>query len=92
MSSSRRSLALALAAATGITASALIQDAAPPAPPSLAQAVGGLGMAGALSPEWGFFPVDPRVEAACECELWPVPGGVCYSPWHGAAATDFEVR
>lgn len=52
------------------------------------KATGGIGLAAAISPAWSFFSVDPRIEAYCENELWPIPGGTCFNPHHGAAIVD----
>ncbi len=43
----------------------------------------GLGIGSALRPDWGFATYDPRVDAADETSLWPVPGGYSYSPEKG---------
>ncbi len=51
---------------------------------SLQRATGGFGLGASASAAWSFFAVDPRLEGYCENELWPIPGGVCYSPIHGA--------
>lgn len=43
----------------------------------------GLGIGSALRPDWGFAAYDPRVDAADETSMWPVPGGYGYSPVKG---------
>jgi hypothetical protein len=43
----------------------------------------GLGIGSALRPDWGFETYDPRVDAADDTRLWPVPGGYSYSPEKG---------
>lgn len=43
----------------------------------------GLGIGSALRPDWGFATYDPRVDAADETSLGPVPGGYSYSPEKG---------
>ncbi|HSQ50557.1 MAG TPA: hypothetical protein VLL94_04740, partial [Nitrospiraceae bacterium] len=44
---------------------------APPAGVAFAQATCGIGLGPVTSPEWSFFSLDPRTQAACESELFP---------------------
>ncbi|HMB70130.1 MAG TPA: hypothetical protein VKU85_12495 [bacterium] len=48
----------------------------------------GIGRGSAAGVDWSFFSFDPGLEAACENELWPIPGLPCPNPHHGAAAVD----
>ncbi len=53
------------------------------------KALGSLGLSSAVSVDWSFFGFDPRIEPACENELWPIPGLHCPNPSHGASVADF---
>ncbi len=44
--------------------------------------VGGIGIGAISAPYWCFIVYDPRIESACTCLEWPVPGGYCYCPEH----------
>jgi hypothetical protein len=55
-------------------------------------ATGGLGLGGATGPAWSLFGVDPRLESACEAELFPIPGLACPDPTHGAGVAAFPPR
>jgi hypothetical protein len=55
-------------------------------------ATGGLGLGGATGPAWSLFGVDPRLESACEAELFPIPGLACPDPTHGAGIAAFPPR
>jgi hypothetical protein len=48
-----------------------------------AAASGGLGLGGAIAPDWSFRDVDARLATSCESELSPLPGLACSDPNHG---------
>lgn len=52
------------------------------------RATGGVGLGSTVSVAWSFFGFDPRLEAACENELTPLPGLACPNPGHGRALAD----
>jgi hypothetical protein len=61
----------------------------PSEPRDAYQAVtGGLGLGSAVSGAWSFHAFDPRLEASCENELWPIPGLACANPHHGASVAE----
>lgn len=43
----------------------------------------GFGLGAAVRGDWGFAGFDPRIDGERETDLWPVPGGYCYSPEEG---------
>jgi hypothetical protein len=80
---------LALAALVAAGAGAItVGDRPVAADMHLARATGGVGLGPAAAADWSFHAYDPRIEATCEAELWPVPGGPCYVPHHGATVAD----
>jgi hypothetical protein len=71
-----------------VLAAALLAALEPPRPADdlgFARATGGVGLGPAAAADWSFFAFDPRIESHCEAETWPIPGGHCYVPHHGAA-------
>jgi len=51
---------------------------------------GGIGLGAAASATWSFHLYDARTESSCENEMWPIPGGICFSPYHGATVADMS--
>jgi len=86
-------LVAALLVADGVGLALAARGAARPrAADSWTGATGGLGLGGATGPAWSLFGVDPRVESACEAELFPIPGIACPDPTHGAGIAAFPPR
>ncbi|MFN3478984.1 MAG: nitrous oxide reductase accessory protein NosL [Thermodesulfovibrionales bacterium] len=52
--------------------------------------LGGFGLGGVISPEWGFLNYDPRIDFVDETSLWPIPGGYSYSPERGFSVADMK--
>lgn len=90
MSSNRgRALLLVIAVMLAIDGLWLwLGSASRPAHTGFQSATSGIGLTASLSPAWSFFSVDPRQEAYCENELWPIPGATCFNPHHGAGVAD----
>ena len=59
-----------------------------PPPRAFQRATGGIGLGASVSPAWSFFALDPRTQARCENEEWPLPGIPCPNPHHGASLAD----
>jgi hypothetical protein len=90
-SSSNRGGALlaGLAVLAGVDVAWLAAQASPNAERDAFQvATGGLGLGSAVSCAWSFHAFDPRLEATCDNELWPIPGLACANPHHGASVAD----
>jgi hypothetical protein len=90
-SSSNRGGALLVALAVLACADGawLAAQSRPSEPRDAYQAVtGGLGLGSAVSAAWSFHAFDPRLEATCENELWPIPGLACANPHHGASVAE----
>ena len=86
-------LVAALLAADGVGLALAAHAAARPrACDGWTGATGGLGLGGATGPAWSLFGVDPRLESACEAELFPIPGLACPDPTHGAGVAAFPPR
>lgn len=86
-------LVAVLLAADGVGLALAARGAARPRAPDVwAGATGGLGLGGATGPAWSLFGVDPRLESACEAELFPIPGLACPDPTHGAGIAAFPPR
>lgn len=93
-------LATAVAALVAASAGALLlaarsdtrDNAAGRTDSSFARATGSLGLGAATSPAWSFFGVDPRTEAFCESELFPLPGLPCPDPTHGTGVSAIASR
>lgn len=88
MSRSRGGILLVITAAlAGIAAAGTVWPA--PAPEtSFQRATCGVGLSSTVSVAWSFFGYDPRAEATCESELWPIPGLSCPNPGHGTSVVD----
>ena len=52
------------------------------------RATGGVGLSSCVSVAWSVNAFDPRLESACENELWPIPGLSCPNPGHGTRVAD----
>jgi hypothetical protein len=58
--------------------------------PAFQHVTRGVGLGPALGPAWSFRDFDPRLEPACENELWPLPGLACPNPVHGCRLVDLQ--
>ena len=54
------------------------------------QLVYGLGMGASKIPTWCYINYDERIEPACTCIEWPIPGGYCYCPDHSGTVSFFK--
>ncbi|MCP3916386.1 MAG: hypothetical protein GY711_12585 [bacterium] len=52
------------------------------------RATSGIGLGPSVATAWSFFGIDPRTQARCENEEWPVPGLPCPNPYHGTTVLD----
>ena len=82
----------AVAGAAALAGVALAAGGRTPVDGSFARATCGLGLGPAIAPDWSFFGVDPRLEAECEAETFPIAGLACPDPTHGTGVSRFLPR
>lgn len=77
-------LALLTAAAVSIVCIETSRGAAPRRE-AFERLVGGLGLGSDLGGSPCLFSLDPRLEAGCEQDVWPVPGGQAFCRHPGSS-------